>query len=920
MFETALELPEEEQNAFLAQACVGQPLLLAELRSLLKSDHQAEANGFMLEPAIQVQARHDSLIPTENQSGQKLGRYRLLKLLGEGGMGEVYLAQDDELSRQVAIKLIRGNFRTGEVLRRFNNERLILAHLNHANIAGLLDAGTTHEGVPFFVMEYVEGQPLDCYANEHQLSVTDRLKLFRAVCHAVHYAHQNLIIHRDLKPGNILVSNDGEPKLLDFGIAKLLAADEFGAMNQTATLLQVMTPEYASPEQVKGETVTTATDVYSLGVVLYELLTGQRPHKFESRQPADIVQAICTKEPEKPSEAVRRGEREKWQKGASIPAGDENSFSQSRHRPVPPSHLSGDLDNIVLKALRKEPQRRYASVEQFSEDLRRHLEGLPVAARKDTFSYRAAKFIGRHKIGVAAAAGLLLMLLAGIVTTAWEARVARAQEAKTARRFNEVRKLAHSVLFDYHDGIANLSGSTPVRERLVKDALQYLDSLAQESGDDVSLQLELATAYIKVGDVQGRPYRSNLGQTDGALASYRKALAILEPLSASDPSNFEMRRAFASACERIGTVQSRKGDLAEAFEKTKQALAIREALLAADPANVNYRREVADSYIYFGDALTVRCPSGDSLDCQRKALQSQRKALEIRLALASENPSDSQFRSDIAQAHTRIGFRLKELAIGPAEKEYLHQSMESQQQSLAIRKDLAAANHDNAFDRRNLADQFMLHSDSQVQNGDVSGSLAGYRQALSTFKELAAADPSNAEARLDVSFALTKLGDAEAKLGNLTAAQKDYHAALPTLERLLVDDPTDLEVMGAKEAVYVALGDLSEKMADLAGAVENYGKVVALFEWSETVQSHRRWPQERAVYYARLGELYAKSAAQALAGQRAEKWRAASACYRKSLNIWREIRGQGSLSEAESRRADEVARELAVSDMAQLAH
>src|SRR5205085_1028999 len=324
----------------------------------------------------------------------------------------------------------------------------------------------------------VVGKPVTQYVSEKRLSVTERLKLFRSLCSAVSYAHQNLVVHRDIKPSNILVTDHGEVRLLDFGIAKLLSAAEAAGADMTITMLRIMTPEYASPEQLKGEPITTLSDVYSLGVCLYELLTAQRPYKLIHKTPDELSKAICEQEPQRPSTTVAKGDG-----------------SSKLHAPSS-KVLRGDLDNIVLKSLRKEPARRYASVEQFSEDILRHLEGLPVRARKGTYSYRASKFIRRHKLGLAAALLVLATLCAGIITTTIQARNAR-------RRFNEVRKLAHSVLFDYHDAIAALPGSTKVRERLVKDALTYLDTLSSESGNDIGLLRELAAAYEKVAAVQG---------------------------------------------------------------------------------------------------------------------------------------------------------------------------------------------------------------------------------------------------------------------------------------------------------------------------------------------------------------------------------------------------------------------------------
>ncbi|HJQ27654.1 MAG TPA: protein kinase [Blastocatellia bacterium] len=390
LFAAAINLEADEQDAFLASQCEGEPQLLAEVRALLAADREVVAAGFMHEPALSAQARQfASDLEDASRTGERVGHYEILALIGEGGMGEVYLARDLEFDRKVALKLVKGGLKTKAILRRFLSERQILANLQHPNIARLLDGGTTADGLPYFAMEYVEGQPITEYAEAQRLTLRERLNLFRTVCSAVQFAHQNLVIHRDIKPSNIIVTSEGVPKLLDFGIAKLLQVEGEEA-ELTATAARVMTPEYASPEQVKGEPITTASDVYTLGVLLYELLAGCRPYRVHSHKVEEVAKAIREQLPERPSTSVK-----------------ESVYS--------PKSLRGDLDNIVLMALRKEAERRYSSVSEFAEDIRRHLDGLPVRARKDTFSYRASKFVGRHRAAfLSAAAVAFLFLIAGI--------------------------------------------------------------------------------------------------------------------------------------------------------------------------------------------------------------------------------------------------------------------------------------------------------------------------------------------------------------------------------------------------------------------------------------------------------------------------------------------------------------------------
>ena len=422
LFQSALDCQADRRAAFLDSACSGDSSLRQEIESLLSS---YEKGSFTEKPAFAEGIKLLEALDEPSLAGQNIGPYRVIRKLGQGGMGAVHLAAraDESFQKQVAIKLIKRGQDTDDVIRRFRAERQILANLDHANITRLLDGGTTEDGLPYFVMEYIQGEPILEYCDSHKLDTTQRLKLFQNVCSAVHFAHQNLVIHRDIKSGNILVTGEGVPRLLDFGIAKLLAADPFAA-EPTMTAARRMTPQSASPEQVRGENITTASDVYSLGVLLYQLLTGHSPYRLAGKSSNEIERAICQEDPLKPSAIIDRIEE-----SGSAAAITPQSVSETREG-TPDKlrrRLRGDLDNIVLMALRKEPQRRYASVLQFSEDIRRQLEGLPVLARGDTPGYRATKFVGRHKTGVAAAVMIFLSLAAGIVATLRQARVARAQ-------------------------------------------------------------------------------------------------------------------------------------------------------------------------------------------------------------------------------------------------------------------------------------------------------------------------------------------------------------------------------------------------------------------------------------------------------------------------------------------------------------
>ncbi len=423
----ALEKNAPQRSAFVARACQGDTDLLREVESMLA--HADEETRFG--PCLEDLGRS----VTDTLVGQMAGSYRITREIGRGGMGTIYLAHraDEEFEKEVAIKLLKRGTDTDEVMRRFRAEREILARLEHPNIARLLDAGTTGSGLPYFVMEYVAGTRVTDYCFAQNLSIRARLELFRKICGAVQFAHQNLIVHRDLKPANILITAEGEPKLLDFGIAKLLAPDG-DSFQATQLDQQRLTPSNASPEQVRGDVITTVSDVYALGVLLYEMLVGHSPHRFTGAHPSatELWRVIGETTPVRPSAAARD--------------------------PQVARHLSGDLDDILLTALRKEPARRYAGVGSFAEDIRRYLDQKPVHARPATIGYRAEKFFQRNRAATIAAGLALVALLGGTTISIWSATLARSEARRAERNFQDVRQLTNSFLFEIHDAIAMLPG------------------------------------------------------------------------------------------------------------------------------------------------------------------------------------------------------------------------------------------------------------------------------------------------------------------------------------------------------------------------------------------------------------------------------------------------------------------------------
>ncbi|MEK7407193.1 MAG: protein kinase, partial [Acidobacteriota bacterium] len=693
-------------------------------------------------------------------AGRRIGHYRLLRRLGEGGMGVVYQAErEDEFRQRVAVKLVRQAFAGPEVLRRFHTERQTLAGLAHPHIVTLIDGGTTEEGAPYLVMEYVEGARIDEYCAARRLPVAERLRLFLPVCAAVEYAHRNLVVHCDLKPANILITAEGAPKLLDFGIAKLVAPAVTGELTQAGQ--RPFTPNYASPEQVRGEPVTTLTDVYALGLILYELVAGRSAYRMESGSAAEMVAAVCVQEPERPSAT-----------GAQV---------------------DGDLDAIVLKALRKEPQHRYGSAQQLAEDIKRYLEGRPVAARAGTLRYRAKKFVLRNRVAVAAAALALAAVLAGVIGVAWQAGVALAARARAERRFNDVRKLTSFLLFDFHDAVEKLPGSTPVQEMLVTRSLKYLDSLAAEAAGDPGLRLELVEAYTKFGDVQGNPYQPNLGDTEGALASYRKALAIAETLA----GDRRAERARARVHLHTGDVLFLLRRMPEATATARQGLAILEKLIETGAGDADTRMDLAGGYEGLGDQLSK------GLSDRAGALESYRKSLGHWEEAARLEPQNMRAR----RAQAGLNMKLADLASETDPRG----ALERHRQGLGVLEALPAAEQAAVATRRLAASLQRRIADCQWELDDLKGALESYRKASEAFSALAALDPANSRAQFDLAVVLNNAGQILEAEKDLAGALRHYGQVADTLERLIRSDAANPSWRAHYAEALVRIGGLLKK-------------------------------------------------------------------------------------------------------------
>jgi eukaryotic-like serine/threonine-protein kinase len=772
LFQQALERKPGERAPFLAAACAGDDELNREVMDLLRA-HE-EAGSFLESPALSGLESLEASPPPRT----RIGPYAILDELGQGGMGTVFLAarDDDAYRKKVAIKLIRSGADSEAIVRRFRTERQILANLSHPNIAALLDGGTTEDGLPYLVMEYIEGEPIPAYCARHHLSVAGRLELFRKVCGAVRHAHRNLVVHRDIKPGNVFVTTDGVPKLLDFGLAKLL--DPEGNVlpeDLTAAHERLMTPAYASPEQLRGRQVTTASDVYSLGVLLYEILAGTHPYGDRRGDFSALVSAVCHEDPPPPSAAARTS---------------EGAAGAARAR-----ELSGDLDAIVLKAMRKEPGERYGSVDDLSADLEHYLERRPVTARRGSWAYVLGKGVRRHRVAIAAGFAVVASLVAGIVLSRIEAR-------RAERRYTEVRDLATTYLFEFHDAISALPGATAARELVIRRGLEHLERLGAEAGTDPALKRELGRAYVRMGDLQsgGRvgPTVSTLGDFPGAVRSYAAAVRFFEDVSASPRATAGDRVAFASALVRLSVAQAHNGEF-PGPASTERARSILESVLEADPGNVEARREQALAYRYLGAAAETAADTAAEI-------RYYEKDVALSESLAAGRPAGSPDVRSLTVALTYLGRALGRAGRGPEAVSHLERALALDTAALEASPGNTQAVLDVAFSRWALADAL-------VTAGELDRAQALAAQARTTAAEQMALDPRNLRPRTAAYLAEDVLARARIQARDWRGASAALDEARKATESVLRESPTDLRARMVNVRTLAAMGDVHLQLA-----------------------------------------------------------------------------------------------------------
>ncbi len=787
LLETALEMDQAARDAWLFSLEATDAELLPLLRQLLATHDRAEQSGALeTVPQLASAPRATSQFP----EGAQVGPFRLLRSIGRGGMGEVWLAQqlDGRVERQVALKLPTVYQLTDVTRERFRRERDILAKLNHPNIAKLHDAGVSDvEGSrdqPYLALEFVEGESLLEHADKRRLTIAQRLALFRQILAAVAHAHRHLVVHRDLKPANILIDGAGQVKLLDFGIAKLI--DDETQAGAAAALTQmggrIMTLRYAAPEQVAAGTISTSTDVYALGVTLHELVSGCSPYRAV-REGKPLTESVLLAEQIEVPSSLGLAETAAAVRGLA-------NGKQLTHA------LTGDLDAIILKALRRNPVDRYATIEQLDADILRHLEHRPVEARQGTWRYLAGRFAARHKLPIAAAAVVLLTTSLGLVMVEQQRRVAVAEKARAEKHFASVRKLANSFMFDLQGELESVPGALKARQKLVATSREYLDNLSAEAGDDAGLALELSTAYRKLAQLQGANSSENAGQDRAAMDNAKKARALLQPIVVAQPYRLDALRELIAVERSLSLSLWKLGDKA-ALPEAEMLIELAHRALTLRDATNDDKRLLGVGYLDLGRVHAYLFNDFPT------ALTKIATGLDILEVLAREAPTDFQNRIALASGYAAEAFLL---GLHEPGKEQLTRSMARYQQAQALFTSVLADQPDNS--RAKLATCIVLSQTALVHEGlgDPTAAIGALRGGITCASEFASRDAASFAGLEVLAEAQSKLALLLERLARPAESLAMANDALATISRLPPDVQTGFNGTNYKVFANEAIG------------------------------------------------------------------------------------------------------------------
>jgi hypothetical protein len=846
LFDGLVDLPPAERAERLRTEAAA-PAVLREVRELL-AHHEAEEHSgghFLAEPAVL-----QGLAVPAGRAGQRLGPWQLDAVLGTGGMGEVWSAHraDGAYEAQVAVKLLRGGLATQALLERFQQEQRTLARIDHPHIARLFDAGRSDDGVPWFVLERVDGQRIDEACRGRPLE--QRLALFLQLTDAVAFAHRALLVHRDLKPANVLVSRDGQVKLLDFGLAQAPQGADAAPPEARG-----LTPSAASPEQVRGEALGTATDVYSLGVLLHLLLTGARPYGQAARSAAELTRAVLDEAPLPPSRVLRR---------------DDPALA------LPARRLQGDLDAIVARALAKRPEDRYASVDALAADLQAHLQHQPVAARPATFGYVAGTFVRRHRAAVAVAAAGLAALLAALAGLAWQVQKTELARRDAEARVAEVRQLANRLVFNYHDRIVNLAGSLTAREALLADALQYLDSLARTAPRDPQLARELAGTYLRVAVLYGETFSANLGKTADAEASLDKGLALL-PLYLPVTTDLKARNEAADMWQLRAQQHARQGRLRPAVQALEEAQRVIDRSLALAPDNLDVMSHQA-TLVGRRAQMLGGTSSLANLGRLDDAGRLWRASLQIFETLVARQPQDPEWQHELGWALS--GFTAWALLEGRVDE-----ALQASERLVTVRDAAAAARADDGHLRYQTATARLNRATALAAAGRLAQAAEVLLEGRARIAAEAAANPGNRAAVRDL--ALTDIAHAR-----ILVAAGQPAAALPLLRSALAQLPAGaaladdffLRRWRAEAQVWLARALMA---AQPGAALEQAQAAVELMQGGDDDNAARRWTLALAL--GEQAQALRRTGAPARAAEAARQALAAwGGRVPGSMTVWRE--------------------------------